>query len=187
MSRLQKKAAIGLSINTLVVVLISIVILTSGVAFLYQLIENAKSFEATLDERTDNELERLLVDQGKRVALPFKESTILKGENHVFGLGISNILTDIDRFYIETDATTITDESGNDIKSEYELQAETWPVYIKDWKIKEGEHKKISIMVVVPPEAVKGKYIFSVRIYTSADYEPSTQYGNTQKMIVNVK
>src|SRR3989344_8163548 len=85
------KGAIELSMNMLVMIIISIVILTGGMVLLYKFIGGAEDIKSQLDTRTDSELERLLVDQGKQVALPLHTATVTRGESHVFGIGILNI------------------------------------------------------------------------------------------------
>jgi hypothetical protein len=77
--------------NMLVVIILSLVILVGGVAFLYKLIAGAEQIKTDLDYRTQAELERLLVEQGQQVALPFRQATVNRGDHHVFGLGILNI------------------------------------------------------------------------------------------------
>src|SRR3989338_1661935 len=89
---MNHKGAIELSVNTLVVVIISLVILAGGITLLYKFIAGAEEIKADLDARTTEELERLLVQQGKKVALPLHVADVERGKTHVFGLGILNAL-----------------------------------------------------------------------------------------------
>ena len=181
----NKKAAVGLSINTLVVVIISLVILASGVSLLYKFIGGAEDIKAQLDQKTDSELERLLVDQGKRVALPLQVAIVSRGEEHVFGLGILNIGGVGDDFRISVGLSKAFDEFEKEfIVSE----ANNWLLYnSENLIILEGEHKKEGILVNVPKDALKGQYVFNVKVCTSLPCDSSNQYGNTQKFYVNVK
>src|SRR3989344_2758265 len=88
---MHKKGAIGLAVDVLVIIIISLVILAGGITILYKFIGGAEQTKAQLDERTNQELERLLVDQGQQVALPLHTAAIERGDSHVFGLGILNI------------------------------------------------------------------------------------------------
>ena len=178
---LNKKATIGLSVETLVVVIISLVVLAGGVTLIYKFIAGAEENKALLDEKTNAELERLLVDEGKEVALPKNVATIERGATHVFGIGILNVGTE-DSFTIEVEPSTAVDKSGNEFGPEEEIME--WLLYNSEpVKLAEGEHDKISILVKVPKEALVGQYIFNVKVKNSKD-EP---YGNTQKFTVIVK
>lgn len=181
---MNTKAAISLSINVLVIIIISLVILGAGIAFLYNLFHWGTSFKAELDEQTKQQLEQLLVDQGKRVALPLYSVDLYPGEDHVFGLGILNIggegLTD--RFTLEIKAVkvigeeTITDPG-------YLTYMESWLLYNQEeMVIKENEHRSEPIHVSVPKDARKGQHIFNARVLNNGQ-----QYDNLQKFYVNVK
>ena len=66
----MKKGALGLSIETLVIIIISLVILSAGITLIYQFISGAEEVKAQLDQKTQDELDRALTAQGKKVALP---------------------------------------------------------------------------------------------------------------------
>ena len=176
------RGSVELSINTFVVVLISLVILVSGIAILYKFIAGAEELKTDLDTRTEEELERLLVDEGKPVALPLHSATIERGSNHVFGLGIRNIGDSGNQF-------TITIEPGKYLNEQNEDSILTDPQRkeIKKWllfnqnpiDIKEGEHHKEGILVHVPEDTPRGTYTFSVIVKAK-----STQYGNSQRIYV---
>lgn len=182
---MDRRGAIELSMNTLVIVIISLVILGSGITLLYKFVDISIDKKEQLDQRTNEELEHLLVDQGKQVALPLHVADIQAGESHVFGLGILNSDKKYgNEFTINVELNKAIDKVGTDIKEEVKESTETWPLYSTDpLLIEENEHKKESILVDVPTNAKKGQYIFDVIIKT-ADGKP---YGTKQKMIVNVK
>lgn len=178
---MRRKGAIGLSINTLVVVIISLVILGAGITLLYKFIGGARDIKEGLDQRTDQELEYLLVDQGKQVALPLHTTTLRGGDGHIFGVGILNIGGEGDNFQIQVNPPKFINKEGETIEN-YEA-ATTWLLYHDELIIiNEGEHHKESISVDLPNDAPKGQYIFNVKIFAGED-----QYGNTQKFYVNVE
>jgi hypothetical protein len=184
---LNKKGAIGLSINTLVVVIISLVILGGGMAFLYKLIGGAEDIKTQIDQKTDQQLESLLVDQGQQVALPLHVVTIERGDNHVFGIGILNINPDLDAFNIEVSLSKLLDVNGKEISltnSEKSVIVEESVLYNQELlTIKESEHHKDGILVSIPTDKPVGTYIFNAKIIDSN----SDQYGNTQKFKVIAK
>ncbi|MBI2669327.1 hypothetical protein HYX14_05795 [Candidatus Woesearchaeota archaeon] len=177
---MDRKGSIELSINTLVIIIISLVILGSGVAFLYQLGGGATDIKTKLDQQTQEELERLLVDQGKQVALPLHVADVSRGESHAFGLGILNIGGKGDQFRIKVTPSKAADEQGNEIKG---VDAGAWLLYNEEpMTILKNEHRKESILVSVPQDARRGMYIFTAKVLVGDD-----PYGNPQKFTVNVK
>ena len=60
---------------------------------------------------------------------------------------------------------------------------ESWFNYFKDpLSIKNQAHESVLIVLEPPKDAISGKYIFNVRVYVG-----TVQYGNTQKLEVNLK
>lgn len=88
---MNKKAAIELSANFLVIIIICIVVFGFSVYIIKRFFTHAETIRMTYDERTEKEIERLL-DDGSRVAIPFDKKTIYNGEFKTFGIGIMNIL-----------------------------------------------------------------------------------------------
>ncbi|MBT4805269.1 hypothetical protein HON71_03790 [Candidatus Woesearchaeota archaeon] len=182
---MKKKAALGLSVNTLVVIIMGMVLLVGGMALLYKFIGGAVEIENQLSEKTNNELERLLINQGKQVALPFQVADISRGEGHVFGLGMLNIGGVGDQFNIFVELSKALDESEVEFTAP---EALNWLLYYKKpMTILEGEHKKEGILVNVPKDGLLGSYVFNVKVCTALPCDSSNQYGNTQKFYVNVK
>jgi hypothetical protein len=181
---MQRKGAIGLSINTLVVIIISLVVLAGGITLLYKFIGGATDIKTQLDSRTNAELERLLVDQGKLVALPLHVATIQRGESHIFGIGILNIGEVGNQFFVKVDPVKVISEQEEDITGQVNLNnVYTWLLFDdSELTIKEGQHSKEIISVDVPDDAVVGQYVFNAKVFANND-----QYGTTQKFYVTVK
>ena len=181
----DKKGAIELSINTLVIIIISLVILAGGITLIYNFIGGAGSIKGTLDQRTESELERLLVNQGEKVALPLHVAEVYRGESHVFGIGILNVKGKSEQFKIEAGIKKVVDEIDKDITSSVNKQnINKWLLYNTDpITIADGDHHKEPIEVNVPEESVPGQYIFSAVVKTAL----GESYGNPQLFYVNVK
>lgn len=191
---MNKRGVLGLSVETLVVIIISMIILVGGISLLYKFIGGAEEIKADLDERTKVEIERIILDEGKQVVLPFHTATINRGENHVFGIGILNIRsadadgnpqthftlhvapkTYIDLGGVTTDIDPYTDSSRTE---------QRWLLYNdRDMIIQENEHRTESILVAVPIDALIGQFIFDATV-EDADHK---LYGNVQKFYVTVK
>ena len=176
---INRKGAIELATSTIVTIIISLVILAFGIVFLYNLVYGAESIKSDLDERTNEELEHLLTDQGKQVALPFQTANIYPGENHVFGIGILNTKEEAD-FTIGVECKIYVNEEGAGGATD---KCNGWYLYnTETFSLEQGEHRKEGIMVNVPNDAPKGEYIFNVNIISGEN-----AYGNPQKFYVNVK
>ena len=175
---MEKRGAIGLSINILVIIIISLVILGSGVTLLYKFISGAEEIKGELDVRTDQELERLLVDQGQRVALPLHAATVLRGETHVFGLGILNIGPKED-FQIFVSLSDAFNEQNEVITN---VDEDEWIFYDESkFTLEQNENQKEPILVSVPKDAVPGSYVFVATVSTTEIY------GNPQTFFVTVE
>ena len=183
----NKKGSIGLSVEMLVVVIISIVILTSGIVMLKGFIEKTDQTKNLLDQKVEAELEKMLIDDGKQVAIARKTADIERGGNYVFGIGIMNTKKDVDSFHPKVQFKTATDAQNKGLEID-SAEIEKWLLYdLNSQRIKQWENDKIGILVSVPEDAIKGEYIFNARIYEGETEDESIQYGNTQQIIVNVK
>ncbi len=189
---MNKKASIGLAISTIVIVIISLVILTGGIILIQGWISGAEELKTSLDQRTQAELERLLVDKGRKVALPLHTATVEAGDNHVFGLGIFNVDAEEygSNFIIAVDLSKVIDEQENDITSSInKAKVESWALYnLGEIFIGESSHESFPILINVPNDAIKGRYIYNVRVrYTDSPDQIEGQYDNVKKFFVTVE
>ena len=84
------KRGIELAINMLVVIIISLVLLAGGIVLLNKFIGGAEELQATLDERTEEELQSLLIDEGQLVALSRHTIRVPGTGREIIGIGILN-------------------------------------------------------------------------------------------------
>jgi hypothetical protein len=183
---MNKKAAVSLSINTLVIIIISLVILGSGLVLLNKFLNTSTEFKDDLDRRTEEELERLLVDEGRQVALPLKAATLAGGEDHLFGFGILNINERAD-FEISVSLSKFVDDENHIRTMEQTDIANSWLLYFTDLiTLNENEARKEKILIQIPGDAIKGEYIYNVKVFKDSLGE-NVQYGNTQKIVITVR
>lgn len=183
------KGAIDLSINMLVMIIISLIILGSGITLLYNFIGGAEDIKAELDQRTAQELERLLVDQGERVALPLHAATVLRGENHVFGIGILNIKNEATDFQIMVDLSAAFNKQDELIPANT-INLNHWIFYDEStFSLESNEHRKEAILVTVPKNAESGKYVFVATVINPpcSVVDAECRYGNPQTFFVTVE
>ncbi len=180
----NNKGAISLSVNALVIIILSLVILGSGVTLLFKFIDTSVQAKADLDARTEQEIERLLIDKGKRVALPFHIATISGGQQHTFGVGILNINPE-EKFHMELELSKFLDQTNIEQTSDQlKQESDEWLLFNPaPFTLSENEQTKQVILVAPANSAPKGTYIFNAKIIKSNN----EQYGNTQKFTVIVK
>jgi len=178
------RGAIDLSIETLVIIIISLVVLSAGITLIYQFIGGAEDIKAQLDLKTQDELERLLVGQGKKVALPLHVATVPRGDSHVFGLGILNTYDATESFQVQIRLNKVTDETKADVTAQVDqLNVAGWALYnTAPVAIESNANNKEAILMQVPKDAIKGEYIFVAEVFDSKN----NLYGNPQTFIVKV-
>jgi organic radical activating enzyme len=177
---IKNKKGIELSVNMLVAIIISLVILGLGVSFLFDLMDKANKLYVDLDTETEKELDRL-INMGQKVSLPFNKVSLNGGEEHIFGLGIKNIAS-IDGFKVNLELSKSIDEENNEI----DVDTLNWFKYIKGpYQLKENENVKILLMVKIPKSTPKGRYIFDLKVNKESGNK--ILYGNKQKIDLTVR
>jgi type II secretory pathway pseudopilin PulG len=179
---MQKRAAIGLSINMIVMIIISIVILASGIVLLRSFVTGADDIKNQLDQRTQDRLSELLTDQGKTVAFPFYTKNIRRGDSHVYGIGISNIQNVPVTFTLIIDTIKFIDSSGQEFnRGNSVFNFFDWARWDREpFTIREGDIVKKTILVKVPKNANPGTYVFNARVSYIDENGENQAYGAKQ-------
>ncbi|MAG61140.1 hypothetical protein CL619_05105 [archaeon] len=187
---INKKASINLAMSTIVMVIIGMVMLTAGILLMKTFITGAEEIKDQLDAQTESELERLLLDQGAKVALPLHTVTMEAGEDHIFGVGILNIDSTLynDEFSLELTFSKLIDENSLEVEGANDIEILSWLLYNTETMIiEENEHKSEAIYVGVPEDATKGTYIYNVYVYYDDDDTGKTKYDSVKKLYVAVE
>ena len=179
---IYRRGAIDLSMNMIVMIIISLAILAGGIVFINKLINDATEIKAQIDQNTEERLSDLLVEQGQQVAFPFHTKDIARGEHHVFGIGILNTGDVGNQFKIMIEFDRIKDASGMDVQ--LTINPAEWARYNREELIiLEGESAKEGILIQVPNDAPSGQYFFKALVLL-----PSGEtYGLPQRFDVKVK
>lgn len=173
------KKAIELSLNFLVILVISIIIFSFGIRFISRLSSQATELQEITAKELDERIGSLVCEGSDRVCVGNERKTITRTKFDVFGLKIMNIL-ESQNFDIIISRPT---PSGT-TNSKQEIQSDNlvWNPKSRSIFIEENEEANLGIGVQVPATAVSGTYIFDVKIL-SADGKP---YSATQKLYVVV-
>ena len=179
------KKAIELSLNFLVIFIISIIIFGFGIRFISKLSSEAIDLtEITIDD-LDERISDVVCQGSDRMCIGNERMTIRKKEVGVFGLKILNIL-DSQNFDIEVNPSSPLGYTKTN------LEITNPPLIVNperrpDVFIEKNEEKKVGIGVQVPANAESGAYILNVRIrYTNPNTGVVDDYVNVQKLYVDV-
>lgn len=177
-----KKGAIELSVNMLIVIIISLVILAGGITLLYKFLGGAVDFKLNLDAQTENELQRMLVQDGKIVALPVNKAIIPRGEQKTFGLGVMNIgKKETFTVFVNPSSPGYFPPSG---PSQDNPPTNSWVLYDDSaFSLEQQQQHTQPILISVPNDAENGIYLFDVSVRKG----DGQAYGGVQKIQIEVK
>ena len=173
------KRAIELSMNFIVIIIITIIIFSFGILFIRNLSQNANDLTQLTLKDIDQRISDLSCDGSSRVCISPDTITIQKKKFDVFGIKIINAGNDAN-FII-----TVTYQSPLGYKKDASPitspPLKLNPSAPRAVSIMKNDGKKIGIGVEVPANAVSGTYILDIDIRTSAGL-----YVPIQKLYVNV-
>jgi len=162
---LQKnKKAVELSMNFLVMVILSIVVLSMGIVFVTRLFSEAAKIPDSLNQKTETEIARLL-SSGERTAIYPGEITIPRGKADVFGLGILNIASDNAEkcFYVnaQVSSTAVAKDGITPITVTNQIEI----IVKQQYAVENKDNIKILILAKVKSDADSGVYVVDVQVF----------------------
>ena len=163
------KRGFELSISVLVVIIISLVILSSGIILLYKFYSGSVDIKQQLDDRTEAQLASLM-ERGERVAVPFSSATLQRGRQQVIGVGVLNIDGESSHVYsIKIELSDAFDVGDKEITN---VRLDDWMLYDSEERtLQPNEQWKLPVLVMVPKDAESGRYIFNIVVSEdSSDY-----------------
>jgi hypothetical protein len=172
----MNKKALELSINFIVMLIITIVVFSLGIIFLRNIFTIADDTEAQFTAQMERELEDAMF-RGERVAIPINYAEMRVGDTKTFGLGILNQLGEEKQFEVNIEFDTSVPDSLQDT-SEWTFEELPTDGY---FNIKNNEFEKIALLFKVPGGTSPGTYIFNVNVY----YD-DTKYDTTHQIRIKV-
>lgn len=166
MDKMINKKAIELSLNFIVIIIISIIIFGFGVKFISDLSSHATEITDMTISELDERIEDLICEGSERVCVGIDRKTIRRKEFDVFGLKIVNILEsqDFDIAVLPPEDYLGYKRDGTEIdigEPRLIVNPES-----RTASIKQNEGKKLGIGIQVPANAASGTYILNVEIET---------------------
>lgn len=181
----MNKKAFQLSINFVIIIILSIVIFIFGISFLNQIFTGAEKTREAYYQQFDKQIQDLMCSSLERVCIP-KERAVLSRDNiAVFGVGILNVLGSAEDFEISVSFDSAYANNGDLICDNQDESGcgnpSDWPMYIAD-PFSIENNKQVNHAVVMDVSAApSGTYIFNVNI----QYD-STDYDTTHKLYVEI-
>ena len=177
---MNRTAAVELSLNFFITVLISLVVLAASLTLLYKFVAQSEATQQDLEDRTKAEIASLL-DQGNQIVIPFSRQTLPRGEEHVFGVGIVNVL-ERKEFKLAIELSS-AESNGADIRPEVQLNR--WASFVNTpFTLEKNQRHTARVLIMVPTEAKSGTYIFNVKVFENGP-QPRI-YDNIKKIVITV-
>ena len=179
---MANKKAFELSINFIVIIIISLVIFGLGIKFIADISSQAVNIKDITLKDLDEKISNLVCEGSARVCLSTERKIIQKKDFDVFGLKVLNIL---DKQSFEIRVFPPDDYLGFK-KDKTPIPTQSPRLTInpteREVVIEKNEEKRIGIAVQVPANAVSGTYILNIEIKTQ-DGKP---YSAVQLLLVDV-
>ena len=172
------KRAMELSLNFIVIIIISIIIFGFGVRFLHTLFSQANELRDLTFDDLDKKIGNLVCDGSERVCIGIDKKIIGRGKFDVFGVKILNI-NNGENFEVKVSPSSPIGYKKN--KDPISGQALIINPQDRPLTIKKNEDKTVGIGVEVPTNAVSGTYILNVDINNG-----NSRYAPTLKIYVDV-
>jgi hypothetical protein len=192
---MSKRAAIELSMNFLVIMILAIVILSMGIYFAVTTFAKANEINDRIDRQTEKQIYDLL-DTGDPVVAPLNTAEIERGKYHVFWVGVRNI-DYTSKFKVIVYGVDDTEEGCNatDPKNIQFIMpfkvvdgANLYQTNPQD--IKEHDKATFSVIVKAPASSKPCDYIINAIVWRCADplgcADPTAEYSTMQKIYATV-
>ena len=180
-----------LSVTVIVLLVISVIMFILAFALLKQFFFEADSIRAELDKDVGRRIEKILGQGTDVIAVPFTKTTLTRGSDKVFGIGVRNVLGKKQRFCTSTffDKGFLPDERSIGASSgtpEYDTEfiQEHWlgdfALLDEPGTLAHGEFRVVPVrikafnLMAEGQQTLKGTYVFDVCIFVSADCTSQT-------------
>jgi hypothetical protein len=174
----MKKKGMEISINFLVMIVISLVIFIFAITFAFRFFGSAEKYRQQVDENTRKEIENIMINQGYKVAAYPTQIELYPGKDDIIGLGVFSVNFDSNETfelnvsctkYIKTDGTAGGDGNCSKITILYTPKT----VDIKP------NSDYVYAVYIKNNAAQRGTYILNARVVAEG-----SQYGDVQKIYV---
>jgi hypothetical protein len=166
----NRKASIQLSVNFLVILIISIVILGLGFVLVNRMVGTGDDKITQMDDRLRVQIENLLVRENRLVAIPTVEKNINRGKGDFFGIGVMNLEIEKQFFKVNLTFHEAYRKNGEIMNIVLSTPSQTPNSWIKlvekePFEIKGRDKYVFSAGIQVPKQnVIQGLYVFNVSV-----------------------
>ena len=187
---MDRKAALELSTNFLVMLIIAIASFSLGIAIIYRLSDSMTQAGDRIDEETERKIERQMVSGGEIFALPFNRLDLRRGDDTTLAFGIRNNDPKWETFNASVDCVGAYDHDDNEIcdsLSTCDNHCGHW-AYIphQNIEIDYRDREMESVFIVVDDDAEQGRYIFRMEVEANDGSGVTETYGTPKRFYVNI-
>jgi hypothetical protein len=175
----MNKKAFELSINFIVILIISIVIFGFGIKFVSNLMQGVNDLNKLTNSDFEANMERILCDSSEKTCVGISRKEIRPNKVAFFTFGVLNTNEQITDFYIDIEQAEPYDNHPDEIK--YQLNNEL--------TLDPFEQNNVVIAVQVPGGTKKGTYVLNVYVcseQSSCEEGSNNRYSKTKKLYIEV-
>ena len=175
----MNKKAFELSINFIVILIISIVIFGFGIKFVSNLMQGVNDLNKLTNSDFEANMERILCDSSEKTCVGISRKEIRPNKVAFFTFGVLNTNEQITDFYIDIEQAEPYDNHPDPIK--YQLNNEL--------TLDPFEQNNVVIAVQVPGGTKKGTYVLNVYVcseQSSCEEGSNNRYSKTKKLYIEV-
>jgi len=175
----MNKKAFELSINFIVILIISIVIFGFGIKFIGNLMKGVDDLSKLTESDFNANMERMLCDSSEKTCVGISRKEIRVNKVKFFTFGVLNINEQTTDFYIDVEQADPYGDGPDRINSRLSNELTLDP----------NEQDNVVIAVQVPGGTDKGTYVLNVYVcdeQSSCQEYSDNRYGKTKKLYVTV-
>lgn len=189
----NKKAAMELSINFVVGLILGILMFSLGLVLVYNILSGTEKIKQWSLPDNFNRLAQACVEDNKKVCILNKVINLKTREHMPVGLVINNVVGEEKKFKVFV----------NFAKGYLEDETEVNNVDLTKWtftdfnelKLENNKYEIVNIPFLVPKGTKKGTYVFNVNVCFDSNVNPSNKcpnsyaslYDITEQIMINVK
>lgn len=194
----NKVAAVELSVNMIVITVLSLVVLGIGFYLVTNIFTTASEYKEKLDEQTKENIISSLKESGELISLPITKYTVQRKGIETIGVGIYNNAGANQTFYVKIECTEAIDNEktelcakNNGVSCDTEIAGycSSWITKGFDKQTVENKDSTVEeLFVIVPQDVPSGifGYVVKVCMGNECDATGAIQYGPSKKFYITV-
>lgn len=163
-----------------------------GVTILYTISGQLDTSAKQLNEQTKDEINRILLSPGIKVAFPKKIADVPRGDKHILGFGVKNTDPDYTDFKVETQCLKAYKDDNTEICNDNVAGSECNDC--DNWIINNGKFMEVAkremeidnLFIKVPKDAEYGEYIFKLEVKKYDGANTQGTYDTAKRFYVRV-